>query len=480
MKTKLFKLGLFALIALVAVLALNSGCDLTELGGVAMATLPIVFVEKSEAELDKMSFEERKAYMNDWLNDAMQKQEAKMQPRLDALNERLEKGEKLEGELKVEKDAIEAKLNAAIGELKVMGHRIASINDTSGKREVATSIKAALEAKKEDIAKFKNRTINKFEIEVDVEKATQGASDIDSGTDFAQMMPGIGKIPHKRRYIKDRIRVIPTNTEYIKYLDQETVVRDAKNVAACGTTTHNTKLTWKTYTVQQQKVRDFVHICLDMMDDYDFVEAEIRNLINSSLQLKVDSDLLLANGVAPNVNSIDSISATFDATSAGANYFGEVEAATVIDLIVVAGAQISAFGSENFWEADTAYMNPKDITLLKLLKDNEENYIKGNSIAPRVIGMRNGNFLVDGTIEVIKNPNVPENEMYVFDSTRAAIVQRKTVVIEFSYENRENFETETVTVKGYERLNLWVRNVDANAFLHIDDIAAALVSITAT
>lgn len=438
------------------------------------------FKELSEQEYEALTYEQKQEYMRKWMDHRAKALEDKLQPALDAINEKLSKGATPE-QVKSEKEELETKMNNMIAELKILSLKVHGISDTSGKGgKPADSIKAALTAKADLIKKMKSEKSGSFIIEVDIAKATQGASDIDSGTDFAMMMPGIGKIPHRRTYIKDRIRIIPTNTEYIKYLDQETVVRDAKNVAACGTTTHNTKLTWKVRTVQQQKVRDFVHICLDMMDDYDFVQGEIRNLLDTSLQLKIDNDLLLADGIAPNPNSIDAVASTFSASASGANYFGAVQSAQLIDLITVCAAQISAFGAENSWRADTVYLNPRDYTLMKLLKDQEDNYIRGNTNWPRLVGMSNGNLLLDGVIEIIGNPNVPANEFYIFDSTRAAIVQSKTVVIEFSYENRDNFETETVTAKGYERLNLWIRNVDADAFMYVDDIEAALVSITKT
>jgi len=52
------------------------------------------------------------------------------------------------------------------------------------------------------------------------------------------------------------------------------------------------------------------------------------------------------------------------------------------------------------------------------------------------------------------------------------------MTVEFGFENNDNFEREIVTVKAYERLNLRVRNVDANAFMHVPDIATAITAIT--
>lgn len=454
------------------------------------------FTEKSQAEVDAMPAEEYAKYKSAEREYHSKLLEKKLQDQLDAINKKLESGENVDKDV----EALEAKMNKLIAETNAHGVHLKKLAETSKGPKGAAELKTIAEtlASKEDSFKnFLAEKKGKFTIEValtdkalnakdsllkevrDAAKASQAAGDIDAGTDFAQMLPGVGQIPRKRTYIKDRIRTVSTNTEYIKYLDQETVVRDAKNVAGCGTTTHTTKLTWKTRTLQQTKVRDFVDVCIDMMNDYDFVEGEIRNLIDSSVQLKIDNGLLLDDGIHPNLTSIDSVASTFNAAAVGADYSAEIQSATLIDLIMVGAAQIRAFGQENSWIADTAYLNPKDLTLLKLLKDQDDNYIKGNSIAPRVIQNRAGNLVVDGTVELIANPNVPENQMYIFDSMQATIYQAKTAVIEFSFENRSNFETETVTVKAYERLNMLVRNVNANAFLHFPDISAGITAITA-
>ena len=98
-------------------------------------------------------------------------------------------------------------------------------------------------------------------------------------------------------------------------------------------------------------------------------------------------------------------------------------------MIVIVSAQIKALGQETFWTADTCYINPVDLTLLKLLKDQDENYIKGNSIAPSIIMDRAGNIVVDGVVDLIPNPNVPANEMYVCASTQEDIYQKNTTGI---------------------------------------------------
>lgn len=296
-------------------------------------------------------------------------------------------------------------------------------------------------------------------------KASQDASDITSGTDYAAIESGVGQIATRQALMKQLFPVQAISTEYLKYNDQETIVRDAKNVAGCAASTHNSKITWQVRTLQMSKVRDFVDLCVDMVDDYDYVEGEIRNLVSTDVALKVDQQLLLGTGVYPELNSVDAVASTFGAGS----YAAAIQDATLIDLIKVGAAQISDFGQNNKFMANTVLLNPVDAVKMQLLKDADGNYIVPNWITSDGVNI--------GAMRVIANQLVPADEMYIFDSTKGTIFQRRGATVEMAFENRENFEKELVTVKAYERLNFRVRNVDANAFLHVPSIAAAVAAI---
>ena len=296
-------------------------------------------------------------------------------------------------------------------------------------------------------------------------KASQAASDITSGTDYATIESGVGQIATRQALMKSLFPVQPISTEYLKYNDQETVVRDAKNVAGCAASTHNSKITWQVRTLQITKVRDYVDVCVDMMEDYDFVEGEIRNLVSTDVALKVDSQLLLGTGVYPETNSVSAVASTFAAGS----YALAIQDATLIDLIKVGAAQISDFGQNNKFMANTVLLNPVDAMKMQLLKNADGNYMVPNWITSDGVNI--------GAMRVIANQLVPVNEAYIFDSSKGTIFQRRGATVELAFENRENFEKELVTVKAYERLNFRVRNVDANAFMHIADIAAAIAAI---
>jgi len=353
--------------------------------------------------------------------------------------------------------------------LKAQGKEMAKLVEqveTSTAKEGISFTMAVLKGLKEnesnlqDVLKNGSGTV-KLEI-----KASQSAADIASGTDFATMESGVGQIATRQALMKSLFPVQAISTEYLKYNDQESIVRDAKNVAGCASSTHNSKITWQVRTLQISKVRDYVDICVDMIDDYDFVEGEIRNLVSTDVALKVDEQLLLGTGVYPELNSVDAVASTFAAGS----YALAIQDATLIDLIKVAGAQIADFGQNNKFMANTVLLNPVDATQMQLLKNADGNYMIPNWITSDGVNI--------GAMRVIANQLVPVNEAYVFDSSKGTIYQRRGATVELAFENRENFEKELVTVKAYERLNFRVRNVDANAFMHVADIAAAVAAIT--
>lgn len=352
--------------------------------------------------------------------------------------------------------------------LKAQGSAMAKLVEqveTSTSKEGISFTMAVLKGLKENEGNLKDVLKNgsgtvKLEI-----KASQAASDITSGTDYATIESGVGQIATRQTLMKSLFPIQPIATEYLKYNDQETVVRDAKNVAGCAASTHNSKITWQVRTLQITKVRDYVDVCVDMMEDYDFVEGEIRNLVSTDVALKVDSQLLLGSGVYPETNSVSAVASTFAAGS----YALEIQDATLIDLIKVGAAQISDFGQNNKFMANTVLLNPVDAMKMQLLKNADGNYMVPNWITSDGVNI--------GAMRVIANQLVPVNEAYIFDSSKGTIFQRRGATVELAFENRENFEKELVTVKAYERLNFRVRNVDANAFMHIADIAAAIAAI---
>jgi HK97 family phage major capsid protein len=260
-------------------------------------------------------------------------------------------------------------------------------------------------------------------------------------------------------------------------MDQETIVRDAKNVAGIAASTHTTALTWKERNIQITKVRDFIYLNIDMLSDYDFVLGELQRLISSSVILKADNGLLLDDGTYPNLHSINEKSSEFSAANTLSGtieaWSGKVQDPNIFDLAIAMASQIIAAGKDNNFMPDTILWNTIDKYKSMLVKDKNGQYL----LPPFVVKVGNTEYTIDN-MKVRSNPNVPANTMYVFDSTKGTIYMRKGIGLEMAYNNKDQFETETATMKGYLRMNLLIRNVDANAFMKCTDVATALTAIS--
>ena len=299
-------------------------------------------------------------------------------------------------------------------------------------------------------------------------KAQQNPVDIEGREDYATILAGTNRKPVRATRIIDLFRRVAVSTEYVKYREEAVVTRDASVVIACATSTSNTKKTWQNITVQIAKIRDFVDVCIDMMDDYDFVASEIEQLVSESVKLKEDAEIMLGSG---DILSIDAISSTFDPANPLAPYNGAFASATLAELTAAMKAQIYTFGQENSWNADTIVMNYNDWGKFMHQKNADGDYLLPNFVMT-------GDGILNG-MRIVTSPIIAPNTLYVFDSTKGEILDRQSASLELSYENNDNFEHEIVTIKAVERLQFHVAQVNQDAFMKCTDIATALTDITA-
>lgn len=348
-----------------------------------------------------------------------------------------------------------------------------------GKEDVSSIMKSLMDQKEEiDKMREEGRKGKGFvKIEIKAGGADQAATDIATHT-IGLRVPGIGQIPTRRPFMTDLFNVVNTSLEYIKYIDQETVTRDAQNVASAAASTHTSKLTWKERSIRIVNIRDLVDVPIDMLQDYDFVEGELRTMLNVNVALKKDNGLLKGTGVYPELHSVNEIASEFDAsnTLGGtiAAWAGTVQTPNFYDLVVAMVSQIISLGQDGSFLPNVVLVNTVDRYKTMLIKDKNDNYL----MPPFVVRVNNKDFTIDGLI-VRSNPNVDANTCYVFDSSKGTIYQRKGAIAEMSFENATNFEVEVVTMKVYERLNLLIRNVNANAFMKCSDIQTALTALQA-
>jgi len=364
---------------------------------------------------------------------------------------------------------LKAELDAAIKDLNLHSIQIkAALEEAKGETEKPDTLKELFESKREAIAKRKGTVSMEIAL-----KATQGYGDITLGEDFAQMRQSITDIPVRMPRFRSLFPVTPLSTEFYKYPEQETVVRDAQNVAICSPVTSNTKETIIVRTISTVVVKDMIEFCIDFVEDYPFMRSRIDRLLNESLALRIDQQVLLGTGTGNEMFSIDSYSSEFSAVNPVADVSACIQAANYIDLIAAMQTQIIELGQQNSYDPNTVILNKVDwFKFVESLKDLDNNYLD-----TRVARDVNGNPTVNG-MQVVWSPLVPQNTLYVLDSMKGEMLDRRQVTIDMAFENRDNFESELVTMKGRARLNLLVDVNNQNAFMKCSDVATAITAIT--
>ncbi len=417
-----------------------------------------MFKEKTQEEIDKMTPQEVDVYKAEKAkhDTSLRKQE---------IDEAIKEALKSQAS-KEEIETLTKKQTEVIKEIEEIGLAMKLLNEN--KSVGNEGLKKYIQENSEVLKNIKANKSNAAMLDITL-KGSEVATDITGRDDYAMIMPGTIRKPVRKTRILDLFKRKKVSTEYIKYREENVVTRDAKFVVACATSTHTTKKSWIMRTVELAKIRDIIDICIDMLDDYDFVESEMRELIEESVKLKADYELLLgASATATDMLSIDSIASEFDPANVLAPFTASFQDANLEQLVDAMAAQISVFGQENSWMADTVLMNFTDFVKYRNLKDdngNKLNHTLSDNVAT-IAGMR-----------VVTSPIVTANTLYVFDSTRGFILDRQMLTIKTSFENRDNIEHETVTLVAVERLQFHVALIDRDAFMKSSDVTAAIAAI---
>ncbi len=446
--------------------------------GTCLALVPTWFVIKGEVktfkeltdeEIEKMEVEELAEYLKAKHESSQNKmmeliKEGNDESKAIAEKMRLEIEELKTNQIKVLHEAME-KQGVVIAELKENG--IEKDSET-----FADHLKKAWDDNLEELKGLQKGETIGFE----VSKAEQTYGDINAGLDFAQFKPGITDIPVRKPIFRSLFPVIPLSTEFLKYAEQDTVVRDAQNVAKCSPVTSTTKETIIVRSIETKVIQDEIDFCTMFIADYPFMQSRVNKLLNESIMLRADQQLLLGTGAGEETFSINSVSSDFSAANPACVLTTSIQAPNLVDLISGMATQIFELGQQNGYIPTVAVVNNCDwFKDVASLKDLNNNYLDA-----RVVVQGGETFIVTlaGMLKVVTSPLVPQNTCYVFDNMKGEVIDRQEVRIDISFENKDNFVNHIATMLGYERINFLVENNNANAFMRCLDIGVALTAIT--
>jgi len=253
----------------------------------------------------------------------------------------------------------------------------------------------------------------------------------------------------------------------IRYVDWDaaTIARAAAAIAEGGTFPEDT-VKWATYTLGLQKVGTSVPVSEEFTYDDEMFVAEVEAFLRNDVEIKIDTDLINANGTAPNIKGLVAQCTAYTAAASG------IVDPSIYDLIVDVKRSITVGGGSKF-NPDFALMNITDINKMLLKKDVNHQYV-----APPF--SKNGDtgvaeFVVAG-VRVIECNAVTANTMVVGCSGYGKIYEEPGFYVATGYDGSD-WSSDMMTMKARKRLNLLVRTQDQVGFAKVASISAALTTL---
>lgn len=234
-------------------------------------------------------------------------------------------------------------------------------------------------------------------------------------------------------------------------------LREASNTNAAAETSQaaakpESAVTFEQYDVNIQTIAHWIKVSNQLLADAPAIAAYIDTRLRDGLAQRVDAQLLLGDGTAPNLSGL---------TDAG-NFtaFTPASGANLVESINKAKYNRWAVGEV----ADTAIVNPADWAAMEVLREGSGTgaYLYG---AP---GTAAGGSPFG--IDIVMSPNMPSGSFLIGAlRTSSVIYQRQGATVEMGYVN-DDFTKNLVTIRAEERLGL---GVDRPAGIMYGDITAA-------
>ena len=196
--------------------------------------------------------------------------------------------------------------------------------------------------------------------------------------------------------------------------------------------------------LETRTVRDVAHLVRlhkNLMNDLALLQTYLPNRLRDGL-LREESRQILRG--ADGSNEIIGLSQTgsnvpFDVAgfqAAVVNNNKTVADANFIDILGFAKTQLRL----NNYVASRILMNPEDFYSLMFVVNDDGDYL-----------MNTPNWQYVANL-IVQSNYVNQDEFYVFDSRANTIFQRENINVEFSYEDRDNFQKNLVTIRAEERI----------------------------
>ena len=197
----------------------------------------------------------------------------------------------------------------------------------------------------------------------------------------------------------------------------------------------------------------------NMLDDLDFMAAEIDKELMYQIRVAADSSVLTGDGTSNTLTGITASAAAFSLTSLA------VVTPTIWDAIEAALAQVRITGLD---EPNFIAMHPANYSNALAAKGSDGHYAGHPSLSPD--GTRFAGIPISLTTQITAGQLLVGNKMH----SNIKILQ--DIELAIGYNLTGEFVKRHVTVRGGMRLNHYIKSNFNNSFCYdaIDDIIAAI------
>ncbi len=278
---------------------------------------------------------------------------------------------------------------------------------------------------------------------------------------LSSLESGLTRIQRRRPFLRSLVNSANTTSKFIAYIEQKNADPGVAGTTAEGAEKTQTDFDLVEASAEVKKITAYIKVSKEMIADIPFMQGEINNELMELVELKLDEQILLGDGLASNLPGIDSVATTW----AAGTFAATIPSANNSDVLRVAIAQIAG---QNF-EANYILLNPADVAAMELTKSTTGEYTY-----PMFVPGANGVTTVKG-IPVVESTLVPAGEFYVGDFTKANLRVREDMNVQVGYVN-DDFTKNLMTVLVEMRAAFYVKSNHERAFVK-GEFATAIAAL---
>lgn len=268
---------------------------------------------------------------------------------------------------------------------------------------------------------------------------------------LSSLEAGVARVVRRKPFMRQIVNTAGITSKYAVWIEQANPDPNEAGMVAEGVAKQQSDFDLVEASSEVKKVATWIKVSKEMVDDLPFMRGEINNELMELVELKLDEQILLGDGLGTNLTGLDTFTTAF---TPAAQFVNAIPAANEADVLRVAIAQIQ---NANF-EPNFILMNPADVAALQLTKTTTGEYTY-----PMFVPMADGLSRLMN-IPIIPNNGVASGDYYVGDFTKANLRLREDMNIQVGYIN-DDFTRNMMTVLCEARACFFVKSNHTAAFV---------------